>query len=64
MSAVLATSDTATRAQLLSHARHTDHYAERSVADARELKAREQEYRAELGLVQFGAHDTFDGVEL
>ncbi len=57
-------SESATVAQLLAHARHTDHYAERSSRDAHELKVREQEYRSELDLVQFGRHDFHGGADL
>lgn len=64
MSAVMYRSDTQTVAQLIAHARHTDHFAERSKHDAHALKAREQEYRRELDLVMFGRGDHHGGNEL
>lgn len=63
MSAVLFHSDTQAVAQLVAHARHTDHYAERSKADARELAALERVYLDELTAVIWG-HDPHYGSEL
>lgn len=63
MSAVLVRSDTQAVAQLVAHARHTEHYSERSVADARQLEALERVYLDELTAVIWG-NDPHYGSEL